>query len=138
MSMALKADLPTEQPEVSGRTLRQSVEAFLAAWSAENEVSVEVWALPDKAASDEAARLAFRVLVDALSMAREATRVSMALTVGRSLRLTVTDNGRGCEPEDHVIERSDDMRARITRMRGRCSVNSEPGNGTTVTLELPA
>jgi signal transduction histidine kinase/streptogramin lyase len=77
-------------------------------------------------------------------------RVNFRLEHGR-LELSVSDDGRGFEPVDSVTlsgeyEPTDgtggnglySMRRRATEMGGSYEVRSKPGEGTTVTLSLPA
>jgi signal transduction histidine kinase len=115
--------------------LRESVKAFVADWGKQARIPVEVWALPEGAVPHEAAVLAFAVLVDAFSAVEQATYVSMALTAGVTLRLTVCDDGPGLGSHE-VIDRSE-LHARAAALGGRYDIASSVGNGTTVTLELP-
>ncbi|TMR15469.1 hypothetical protein ETD86_27215 [Nonomuraea turkmeniaca] len=133
--MTAVSDLARESSHVTGRTLRESVEAFVAGWGKHTAIPVEVWALPKRAVPDEAAGLAFAVLVDALSAVEQATYVSMALTAGETLRLTVCDDGSGLASRE-VLDHGD-LRARAATLGGRYDIASSTGDGTTITLELP-
>jgi signal transduction histidine kinase len=58
---------------------------------------------------------------------------------GRTLSVTLADNGRGFALGP-VVADSDglvNMRARLAALGGSCVVTSEPGRGTTVVLRLP-
>ncbi|WP_188192125.1 hypothetical protein [Nonomuraea sp. SYSU D8015] len=133
--MTAVSELASRPSQVTGRTLRESVEAFVAGWERQTEIPVEVWALPERTVHDEAARLAFAVLVDAFSAVERATYVSMALTAGATLRLTVCDDGRGLGSQE-VLDRGE-LRARAAALGGRYGLASAAGEGTTVSLELP-
>ncbi|GLX00236.1 hypothetical protein [Microtetraspora sp. NBRC 16547] len=87
-------DASAPEGDVTGRDLGQAVESLLAGWAERAAVPVEVWALPTKEVPDELARLAYRILVDALARVEDAREVSVAMTTGRTLRLTVSRDGR--------------------------------------------
>lgn len=85
------------------------------------------------------------ILQEALSNVRKhsgATRVSLSLSRGPAYRFVVSDDGRGFDasatprlPEHHVGLRI--MRERAERIGGTLAIESSPGAGTTVSLELP-
>jgi signal transduction histidine kinase len=80
------------------------------------------------------------VLAEALSNAArhaEADAVSVVLTAGRDVTLTVTDNGRGI-PSDAAESGLANMRERAERLGGRCRVDSAEPHGTTVEWSVPA
>ncbi|WP_327588021.1 hypothetical protein OHA25_14200 [Nonomuraea sp. NBC_00507] len=133
--MTAVSELVRKPSHVTGRTLRESVEAFVAGWSKHTAIPVEVWALPKRVVPDEVAGLAFSVLVDALSAVERATYVSVALTAGDTLRLTVCEDGLGLGSRE-VLDRGE-LRARAAAWGGRYDLASSTGDGTTITLELP-
>ncbi len=71
----------------------------------------------------------------------EATNVSVTLSVAkRKLRLIIADNGKGIEQD--AIQSSKSlgligMRERISQFDGLISISGHPGEGTTVTVEIP-
>ena len=73
-----------------------------------------------------------------------ADRVSVTLSYGASgLRLSVRDDGQGFMPDEEANRKSEHwgvmgMRERARKAGGRFSLQSGPGAGTTVTLEVPA
>lgn len=124
--------------QVADFGLRTAVESVIAGWGEGAAVPVEIWALPDpsSAVADEIARFVRETLVLALSAVREPGRVSVAPTVGGTVRLTVSDDGHGYSPCE--LPNTDDLRRRVKSLGGSLTFASEPGNGSTVSLELPA
>jgi signal transduction histidine kinase len=58
--------------------------------------------------------------------------------VGSELGISISDNGRGFEPA--VVSRGNglnNLQERLTRLGGRCVLQSTPGKGTTVVLTFP-
>jgi signal transduction histidine kinase len=86
---------------------------------------------------------AYRVTQEALNNVvkhSKATRVSIALgTSNGTLALSVTDDGTGFDPSadyaGHLGLKS--MRERAERAGGKLTINSAPGKGSTISLELP-
>jgi PAS domain S-box-containing protein len=98
--------------------------------------------------SPEAKLVLFRIAQEALSNVKrhsEATRASVKLDCrGERISMTVSDNGKGFD----LLPRLGDwarsgklgltgMRERATLLGGTLRVESKPGEGTTVTIELP-
>src|SRR5690606_7923162 len=102
--------------------------------------ALPIWALP--AAQEEAVlRVAQEALHNALRHA-EADRVDVTLDRrGCGAVLRVTDDGSGFDPR--TVRRAGrhlglvSMRDRASGVGGRLSVESEPGKGTTIELEVP-
>jgi signal transduction histidine kinase len=83
-----------------------------------------------------------RVLQEALSNAARhsrARKVEVRLTLeGEFVMLDVTDDGVGFDADaDYVRVRSCGMRERLTALGGQLLLESNPGEGTTVTAALP-
>ena len=79
------------------------------------------------------------VLGEALSNASrhaEATAVTVVVSAGEEIVLSVTDNGRGM-PESVLESGLANMRLRAEKLGGRCAVTSEPAGGTTVEWSVP-
>lgn len=70
-----------------------------------------------------------------------ATEVGVDVTVDRAatlLQLVVRDNGKGLPDEEmHHIGGLANMTTRAVRWDGRCSIESRPGDGVTVTWSIP-
>ncbi|MFG3442791.1 sensor histidine kinase [Nonomuraea sp. NPDC047897] len=119
-----------------GGNLAETLESKLAQWSGRTGIRVEIWALPASDAPAPIARAVLTVLDEALANVEHhsgASTVSIAVTVGRGgLRMTVSDHGRGFN-----LERTgpgiDRMRAAFDAVGGTLSINSVPGEGSTVT-----
>ncbi|GAW50890.1 MULTISPECIES: GAF domain-containing protein [unclassified Nocardioides] len=80
------------------------------------------------------------VLAEALSNASrhaEASAVTVLLSAGAHITLTVSDNGRGL-PARVAESGLSNMRERAERLGGECVVSSEAGSGTTVRWSVPA
>jgi signal transduction histidine kinase/ligand-binding sensor domain-containing protein len=90
---------------------------------------------------DEVFRIAQESLANAARHAN-ATQVSADLLYGATrLVLTVTDNGSGFQLTEGLSANGhfgiQGMRERAVQIRGQLTIESSPGNGTTVTLEAP-
>jgi signal transduction histidine kinase len=80
------------------------------------------------------------VLAEALSNASrhaEASAVTVLLSAGAQITLTVGDNGRGL-PARVAESGLSNMRERAERLGGECVVSSAPGSGTTVCWSVPS
>ncbi|MCK2220548.1 ATP-binding protein [Actinomadura sp. ATCC 31491] len=123
-----------------GQSLAEALESYLAEWAERSGIAVETWALP---ATDVPARVSAGVMttmreaLDNVERHSGARTVSIAVTAGRGgLRLTVSDDGRGFPPggAGRGLAR---MRAAFAELGGSLSVNSVPGEGTTVSGVVP-
>jgi len=57
---------------------------------------------------------------------------------GKQLRMTVTDNGKGFDIKQlERVNGLDNMRKRANDLQGKVEIFSEPGKGTTITLQCP-
>ncbi len=88
----------------------------------------------------------FRIGREALSNAirhADAECIEVALSVSpKLLRLLVRDNGRGFAATSEIARQQGHwglvgMEERAERLAGRCHIESEPGRGTTVSVEVP-
>jgi signal transduction histidine kinase len=123
-----------------GQSLAEALERYLAQWSERTGIAVETWALPTTDVPSRVSAGVMETMREALSNVERHSRaktVSIAVTVGKSgLRLTVSDDGQGFLPgrAGRGIAR---MRAAFTEIGGTLSVNSVPGEGTTVSGAIP-
>ncbi|MGI5492967.1 hypothetical protein [Microtetraspora malaysiensis] len=133
-------DVAASEGDVTGRDLGRAVESLLAGWAERLAVPVEVWALPTREVPDDTARLAYRVLVDALGRGAGAREISVAMTTGRTLRLTVSCDGVPPQDDaraDEEAAAANALRAQVAAMRGVYSTGSGASEHMTITLELP-
>ncbi|WP_066934732.1 hypothetical protein [Microtetraspora fusca] len=132
-------DTAASEGDVTGRDLGRAVESLLAGWAERLAVPVEVWALPTREVPDDTARLAYRVLLDALGRVAGAREISVAMTTGRSLRLTVSCDGVPADDAraDEGAAAATPLRAQVAAMRGVYSTGSGASDHMTITLELP-
>lgn len=92
--------------------------------------------------------LLYRAAREAVRNAREHAEPSVVrVRAGRAgdvVSLAVTDDGRGFTPADHAARRADGhlgldlVRDLVTQAGGTLALDSRPGHGTTMHLELPA
>jgi signal transduction histidine kinase len=111
------------------------------------DVSVEVRGA-DCELSPEARLVLFRIAQEALSNVKrhsEATQASILLECGAdAVEMTVADNGKGFDPLPRLGDWAQSgklgltgMRERGTLLGGSMRVESNPGDGTKLTIELP-
>ncbi|MBF8190870.1 ATP-binding protein [Nonomuraea sp. K274] len=123
-----------------GQSLAEALESYLAEWSERTGIAVETWALPSTDVPSRVSGEVMTAMREALSNVERHSRaktVSIAVTAGKSgLRMTVSDNGQGfpTPASGRGIAR---MRAAFAEVGGTLSVNSVPGEGTTVTGVVP-
>ena len=104
------------------------------------ELHVDCDAAPRAAGDAEVLRVAQEALQNALRHAgAERIDISLQADNGR-LRLAVTDDGVGFDPADPALRARrlglTSMEERARALGGRLSIDSRPGEGTTVTLEV--
>jgi len=58
---------------------------------------------------------------------------------GPGLRIVIEDNGCGFDrpPEDALADGLRNMRQRMDEIGGRCLIQSRPGAGTEIVIEMP-
>jgi PAS domain S-box-containing protein len=124
-----------------GQTLRTMVQAMCASNGTACRVTIEEAAVREL--STEQAYHAMNVIREALSNSlrhSEAGRITLSFKrLRRSVRLSVTDNGKGFIPDSardagHGLI---NMSARARKLGGRIEVHSRPRQGTKVLLDIP-
>jgi two-component system nitrate/nitrite sensor histidine kinase NarX len=129
-------------PAAIDDALRATVEKFEGQTGIAADLRVEGSGIP---LAPEVQIQVLHIIQEALSNVRKhagASRVCLKVEHGRDHRFEVVDDGRGFAAPDagdrgegHVGLKI--MRERAHRIRGRLSVRSTPGRGTTVSLVLP-
>jgi signal transduction histidine kinase len=103
------------------------------------DVSVEVLAEVPVEVQEVLVRAAQEGLANVRKHARaRSVRLALHHVRGTAVRMTISDDGCGLDPgavTDGYGLRA--MRNRVTRLGGTVSVTGAPGEGTTVTVELP-
>ena len=135
------ASLITELRPVSlsGRGLIPVLEEYVADWSRQNDMEVEIAVAEEGTLPMDVEQALFRVTQEALS---NVTRHSEAMKVEIQLRweenevfLNISDNGKGFDisaAEDQGMGLHS-MRERMGALGGSLVVESEPGKGTRLT-----
>ncbi|MDP8951400.1 MAG: sensor histidine kinase [Actinomycetota bacterium] len=140
------------RPEALERaSLPEALNRLAERWSKESDVAadVTVTGTPRSLSPDIEATL-FRTAQEALANVRKhanASRVALTLSyMGDALALDVRDDGVGFDPSRTATEARDrtsggfglkGMRERIEQAGGSLSVESAPGEGSTLAVELP-
>lgn len=139
-----------------GQSLAEALESYLAEWGERSGIAVEIWALPATEVPEgvcAGVMTAMREALDNVERHSGARTVSIAVTSGSGgLRVTVSDDGRGFHgagtgrpagpskghAKGHTAGQGiARMRAAFAEVGGSLSVNSVPGEGTTVTGVVP-
>ncbi|MGW5686632.1 sensor histidine kinase [Nonomuraea sp. NPDC003754] len=119
---------------------RESLSRYLAQWSRDSGVNVEIWALPDEIVPIRVMAAISACIAEALSNIEKHSQsrtVSVVITVSPSgLRLTISDDGYGFEklrPGPGIAV----MRAAMKSVGGSFGINGTPGGGTTISGAVP-
>ena len=125
--------------------VQQYLEAFSVSYSILTDLEVDP-ALAESSFAPEIQLQLFRILQEALSNARKhgaARRVEISFSLLSSqLRMSIQDDGSGFDPQQTTLTKEPHyglqfMRERAAQLKGRLEVQSAPGAGTRVVLELP-
>jgi signal transduction histidine kinase len=129
-------------PDMEERALREMIDQYAVEWAHQNDIPVELTLEPGDDVPLETCKAVYRITQEGLAnVARHSGATSAAILLSRDggvLTLTVTDNGRGFDPEAlHVGLGLRSMRERVESLNGELSVQSEPGHGTTLSVTIP-
>jgi two-component system, NarL family, sensor histidine kinase UhpB len=121
-----------------------AIEGQLTRFSAQTGVQVELDAegIEDGELDSDKEIVVYRVAQEALSNVAQhagARRVELGLSAnGHGVRLTVRDDGRGFDPDgEHDSLGLSGMAERARLLGGRLEIDSRPGSGTALTLQVP-
>ncbi len=132
------------------QTLLQALQRYLERWREQSGIAVDLAVEPPgdqlTGLSTIAELQLLRIVQEALSNVRKhagATHVTVQIgKTGESVRISVSDNGAGFDPEAH--DRTGyprfglaTMRERAEAVGGTLAIRSRPGLGTTVEVEIP-
>jgi signal transduction histidine kinase len=132
---------PEVESEGLATALRKHVDVLQRIHGDAVELTLDGDAAPSATGDAEVLRIAQEALQNALRHAR-AAHVDVRLQAHDGhLRLAVTDDGIGFDPADPTLRSQHlgltSMEERARALGGRLTIASQPGEGTTVTLEVP-
>ena len=130
-----------------GRSIAEALEEYVNTWKAHAGVEADVRIEGEPRLASNAQLQVLRIVQESLANVRKhagAKRVEVSLRqTGTRFRITVQDDGAGFNPS--VLGRSEfprfglsTMRERAEAMGGTFHLDSAPGAGTRITVELPA
>ncbi|HEX9671305.1 MAG TPA: GAF domain-containing sensor histidine kinase [Thermoanaerobaculia bacterium] len=128
------------------RSLTESLRAYVTDWQDRSGVRAELLADPDLALPPAAEVQLARIVQEALTNVRKhahARQVRVEIRGGKDrLRLTVADDGLGFDPAQQRPSEFPrfglaTMRERAESVGGRLEIDSAPGAGTSVHVDLP-
>ncbi len=126
--------------------LVNALEQFVHDFSEQYSIRVEFEAvgMQDQRLSSEAETAIYRIVQESLTNVALHARASLVdVLVGRrndSVIVTIEDNGVGFLPTTSLVEDQlglFGMRERVQMLKGRFTLETEPGKGTTVSAEIP-
>ena len=123
--------------------LVSAVEWYAREMSRRGEIEVEVRSSEvSEQLPDEIKICVYRVIQEALNNAQRhshATTAAVQLAqTNSSVHVKITDNGSGFDPKHTRGMGLLGMEERVRRLGGQLAIDSQPGVGTTITVELPA
>jgi len=130
------------RPPVSDSSqLQTELRNYAYGWSRQTGTPVDIEVQGDCSCPGQLGWALLRILQEALANAARhsgASTVCVALQCGEEIRLTVSDNGCGFDPESVVGRLGlDSMRERTTSLGGAFTLSSTPGGGTTIQVTIP-
>lgn len=131
---------------VPGRTIADALQDYVSTWQAHSGVACDLQIEGAPRLPPNAQLQVLRIVQESLANVRKhanATRASLAVVQNAStLKITIEDNGAGFKPGE--LGRAEmprfglaTMRERAETIGGRFQLDSMPGSGTRVTIELP-
>lgn len=137
-------------PTLDDLGLLPTLEGLVASLTEQDRIEAELRVVgPQRRLSPEAELVLFRIAQEALNNVKRHSKASKVVTTveftSDRVRITVSDNGRGFELPDRTGDLAATgklgligMRERAQLLGGTLTVRSEPGQGTTVVVDVPA
>ena len=129
-------------PTMNGQDFAVTLNDYAIEWAHQSGIEINVDVQGNNELSLEAKQTLFRILQEALAnVARHsaAQSVDVCLSYGvDAVLLTITDDGDGFDTRaQHDGMGLSSMRERAESLKGKFAVESEPGEGTRITVTLP-
>jgi signal transduction histidine kinase len=127
---------------LDGQGLAPALERYAAEWSRQNNIGYELRLIGERSLPLAIEQALFRIVQEALA---NVTRHSLAENVEITLLfnqdhliLTISDDGQGfdLESEPHGFGLRS-MKQRVEGMGGQMTIDTAPGQGTTLTGDIP-
>ncbi len=132
-------------PDVDRDGLLPAIRSLADLLSRVHHIEIEVVADGEPGLEGRAEHEVFRIVQEALTNAvrhSEAAKVTVSVANGDGLAVTIRDDGHGFEPDARNYRGKrlglTSMRERASMLGGRLSIDSSPGAGATVRLEVPS
>jgi signal transduction histidine kinase len=132
-------------PDVDRDGLLPAIRNLASLLSRVHRVEIEVECDDDPGLEGRAEHEVFRIVQEALTNAvrhSQAARITVSVANGGGLAVAIRDDGLGFEPEARTSRGKrlglTSMRDRAYSLGGRLTIDSAPGHGATVRLEIPA
>lgn len=132
-------------PDVDRDGLLPAIRSLADLLSRVHHIEIEVLCDEDPDLEGRAEHEVFRIVQEALTNAvrhSHAARVTVSVANGDRLAVVVQDDGLGFEPDARKLRGKrlglTSMRDRASALGGRLTIDSAPGGGSTVRLEVPA
>ena len=132
-------------PDVERDGLVPAIRSLAELLSRVHHIEIEVVADGEPGLEGRAEHEVFRIVQEALTNAvrhSQADNVTVSVANGESLAITIRDDGQGFEPQERNFRGKrlglTSMRDRASGLGGRLTIDSAPGQGATVRLEVPA
>jgi signal transduction histidine kinase len=132
-------------PDLERDGLVPAIRSLADLLSRVHHIEIEVVADEEPGLEGRAEHEVFRIVQEALTNAvrhSQAARVTVTVANGDGLDVTIRDDGHGFEPGARNVRGKrlglTSMRDRASVLGGRLTIESSPGRGSTVHLEVPA
>lgn len=132
-------------PDVERDGLVPAIRSLAELLSRVHHIEIEVVADGEPGLESRAEHEVFRIVQEALTNAvrhSQADNVTVSVANGEGLAVTIRDDGQGFEPQERNVRGKrlglTSMRDRASGLGGRLTIDSAPGQGATVRLEVPA